>query len=172
MLVKFKDSPATFRGKPSRKHLNSLHGAAAAEFVAALPTKAQASLERVQGQVLRAHPSIGLLRVKLPAQISVGQAIDTSLPQRGGGVCRAQCPDHTAGHTPNDPLFANQWGFLNNGTAGTAGADIKALDAWGIITGGNNAIVAVIDSGVDYYHEDLAFNMWINTGEIPGNNHR
>ena len=77
VLVKFKDSPATFRGKPSRKHLHSLHGAAAAEFVAALPTKAQASLERVQGQVVRAHPSIGLLRVKLPAQVSVGQAIDT-----------------------------------------------------------------------------------------------
>ena len=77
VLVKFKESPATFRGKPSRKHLNSLHGAAAAEFVAALPTKAQASLERVQGQVVRAHPSIGLLRVKLPAQASVSQAIDT-----------------------------------------------------------------------------------------------
>ena len=41
VLVKFKNSPATFRGKPSRKHLDSLHGAAAAEFVAALPTKAR-----------------------------------------------------------------------------------------------------------------------------------
>jgi subtilisin family serine protease len=38
---------------------------------------------------------------------------------------------------------------------------------------GNDAsdqIVAVIDSGVDYNHEDLAENIWINTSEIPGNN--
>jgi len=77
VLVKFKNSPATFRGKPSRQHLHSLNGAAAAEFAAALPTKAQAALERVQGQVVRAHPSIGVLKVKLPAQASVSQTIDT-----------------------------------------------------------------------------------------------
>jgi len=171
VLVKFKESPATFRGRPSREHLRSVHGAAAAEFVAALPTRAQASLERVQGQVVRAHPHIGLVRVKLPAQVSVGQAIDSLY--RSGAVEYAEpnallIPQSI--DPPNDPLFANQWGLFNNGTAGTAGADIKALEAWGIITGGNNAIVVVIDSGVDYYHEELAVNMWINTGEIPGNN--
>jgi subtilisin family serine protease len=170
VLVKFKESPATFRGKPSRKHLNSLHGAAAAEFAAALPAKAQASLEKVQGQVVRAHPSIGLLRVKLPAQVSVGQAIDTLY--RSGAVEYAEpnaliIPQSI--DPPNDPLFANQWGLFNNGATGTAGADIKALEAWGTITGGNNAIVAVIDSGVDYTHEDLALNMWVNPGEIPLN---
>ena len=30
-------------------------------------------------------------------------------------------------------------------------------------------VVAIIDSGVDIYHEDLADNIWINPGEIPGN---
>ena len=70
---------------------------------------------------------------------------------------------------PDDPLFVNQWNLFNDGGAGTEGADIKALDAWGITVGGNNAIVAVIDSGVDYYHEDLAANMWINAGETAGN---
>ena len=34
----------------------------------------------------------------------------------------------------------------------------------------SSVIVAVIDTGVDYKHEDLAANMWINTHEIPGNN--
>ncbi len=29
--------------------------------------------------------------------------------------------------------------------------------------------MAVIDTGVDYIHQDLAANMWMNTGEIPGN---
>ena len=164
VLVKFKDSPATFRGKPSRKHLNTLHGAAAAEFVAALPTRAQASLERVQGQVVRAHPSIGLLRVKLPAQISVGQAIDTLY--RSGAVEYAE-PNvqiRLQG-TPDDPQFPSQWGLHNNGSTGTAGADIKAPEAWDIITGGNSTIVAVVDTGVDYLHEDLSANMWVNIAD-------
>lgn len=34
---------------------------------------------------------------------------------------------------------------------------------------GQDVVVAVIDTGVDYTHRDLAANMWVNTGEIPGN---
>ena len=79
-----------------------MHGAAAAEFVAALPTKAQAALERVQGQVVRAHPNIGVLRVKLPAQVSVGQAIDTLY--RSGTVEYAEPNGLIKPQgTPNDP---------------------------------------------------------------------
>jgi len=163
VLVKFKESPDTFRGKPSREHFHSLHGAAAAEFAAALPAKAQDALERVQGRVLRAHPCIGVLRVKLPAQVSVGQAIETLY--RSGAVEYAE-PNGVIipQGTPNDPQFASQWGLQT----------IKAPDAWDIVypgnvppPGSNNTIVAVIDTGVDYKHEDLAANMWINTGEIP-----
>ena len=52
---------------------------------------------------------------------------------------------------------------------GDRGADIKALDAWDIIIppGSNNTIVAVIDTGVDYLHEDLAANIGLTPGEIP-----
>lgn len=35
---------------------------------------------------------------------------------------------------------------------------------------GNGIVVAVIDTGVDYNHEDLSNNIWVNTDEIPGNN--
>jgi subtilisin family serine protease/N-acetylneuraminic acid mutarotase len=168
VLVKFKESPAIFRGKPSREHLRSVHGAAAAEFVAALPARAQAALEGVQGQVVRAHPPIGLLRVKLPAQVSVSQAIDTLY--RSGAVEYAEPNALIIPQAiPDDPQFENQWSLENPGNIGTAGADIKALDAWSIVTGGNNAIVAIIDSGVDYGHEDLALNMWVNPGEVPDN---
>ncbi|MEK6861229.1 MAG: S8 family peptidase, partial [Nanoarchaeota archaeon] len=78
---------------------------------------------------------------------------------------------------PNDALFNYQWGLHNTGTIpgipGTSGAndaDIDAPEAWNIETGDNNVVVAVIDSGIDYTHPDLAANIWTNPGEIPNNN--
>ena len=71
---------------------------------------------------------------------------------------------------PNDPKFGSLWGLRNQGqTGGTAGADIDATLAWDLITGSNNVKVAVIDTGMDYTHPDLAANAAINTGEVPGN---
>lgn len=70
---------------------------------------------------------------------------------------------------PNDPLFGELWGMHNTGqSGGTVDADIDAPEAWDAATG-NNVIVAVIDTGVDYTHPDLAANMWINAGEIAAN---
>ncbi|NLX55607.1 MAG: S8 family serine peptidase [Planctomycetaceae bacterium] len=72
---------------------------------------------------------------------------------------------------PNDPLYPWLWGLNNNGTLiGTVpDADIDAAEAWDLYTGSESVVVAVLDSGVDYTHPDLAGNMWINPGEIPGN---
>ncbi len=72
---------------------------------------------------------------------------------------------------PNDENFSNQWALCNTGQAsGSPGIDIDALEAWGIETGDENVVIAVIDSGVDYTHPDLANNIWVNDDEIPGNN--
>ncbi len=74
--------------------------------------------------------------------------------------------------TPNDPDFPLQWGLKNTGQApfyGQSGADIKAADAWGTTTGSSSVIIAVVDTGVDYTHPDLAGNIWTNSGEIPNN---
>lgn len=72
--------------------------------------------------------------------------------------------------TPNDTQYNQQWGLHNTGqTGGLADADIDAPEAWGITTGDSNITVGIIDSGIDYNHEDLVDNIWINSGEIPNN---
>lgn len=60
---------------------------------------------------------------------------------------------------PNDPFYSSQWGL----------PAIRAPQAWERVTSSYATIVAVIDSGVDYTHQDLAANMWRNPREIPGN---
>ena len=47
-----------------------------------------------------------------------------------------------------------------------AGADINIVPAWKLCKGDPSIIVAVVDEGVMYSHEDLAANMWVNSGEI------
>lgn len=71
---------------------------------------------------------------------------------------------------PNDPRFSEQWALSNSGqSSGVTGADISALSAWTMSKGSDSVVVAVIDTGVDYSHPDLAANIWTNSGEIPGN---
>ncbi len=70
---------------------------------------------------------------------------------------------------PDDPRFGDLWGLHNTGQAGgTAGADIKAVDAWDITTGSHDIIIGVIDTGMDYNHPDLIDNRWVNPGSLPG----
>ena len=58
-----------------------------------------------------------------------------------------------------DPDFSKQWGMN----------DIGAKEAWNQTMGSPDMIVAVIDTGVDYTHEDLLPNLWRNSKEIAGN---
>ena len=63
---------------------------------------------------------------------------------------------------PNDPQFDSLWG-LHNTTF--PGSDISAPKAWDWVTGDTQVVVAVIDTGIDYTHPDLADNIWSNTAE-------
>jgi len=73
---------------------------------------------------------------------------------------------------PNDLYFRDQWALRNTGqyAYGTAGADIKATEAWRVSTGSYDTTItiAVLDTGVDYNHTDLALNMWRNLSECNG----
>ena len=67
---------------------------------------------------------------------------------------------------PGDPHFSSQWCHSN---AENPYADMDSPKAWDISTGSTDVVVALIDSGVDYTHPDLAANIWINPGEIADN---
>src|SRR4051794_18114238 len=65
------------------------------------------------------------------------------------------------GHLPNDPAFGAQWELTSDSAMG-------ARSAWGIASAGE-VTVAVIDTGAQLDHPDLAPNLWTNTAEIAGN---
>jgi subtilisin family serine protease len=69
----------------------------------------------------------------------------------------------------NDPLLPDQWHYsFSNQVDGAEGADINLFKAWEITSGSPNVIISVHDEGVDFKHEDLAANMWINVAELNG----
>ena len=61
--------------------------------------------------------------------------------------------------TPNDTYYSHLWGMEK----------IQAPSVWNDSTGDADIIIAVTDTGVQANHSDLVDNMWINTGETPGN---
>ncbi len=64
----------------------------------------------------------------------------------------------TSSSKPSDPQYDKQWALTY----------IQPEKLWAY-TKGEGVVVAVIDTGVDYTHEDLAANIWVNTKEIPNN---
>ena len=73
---------------------------------------------------------------------------------------------------PTDSAYTNGtlWALHNTGqNGGVPGADIGAVPAWDIATGSTNVIVAIIDTGIRYTHQELVGQVWRNPGEIAGN---
>lgn len=79
----------------------------------------------------------------------------------------------TPRYTPNDLEFGNQWALNNTGQTilgsltGTPDADIDAPEAWNTTHGSSSVIVADVDTGVDYTHEDLSSKVWTNSADGP-----
>ena len=73
---------------------------------------------------------------------------------------------------PNDTYFKYQWGLDNPGSKylGKEGNDINVNSVWSEgITGNQETVVAVLDTGIDYEHPDLVENMWHNNiSALPG----
>ena len=99
-------------------------------------------------------PVRGLELVDPEPGVSVSAAVADL--QRMDGVLYAE-PDRVVRQTatPNDPLFSYEWDM-------TA---VRAPEAWDVTTGSAQVPVAVVDTGIDASHPDLAANLWTNPGE-------
>ena len=98
------------------------------------------------------------IRVSLPKGTDVETAIADFTSDASVEAVQPNFYYHLA-VTPDDPQFGSLWGMTK----------ISAPAAWDLQTGSAEIIVAVIDTGIKYTHEDLAQNMWTNPLEIPGN---
>jgi len=72
----------------------------------------------------------------------------------------------TSDTTPNDPRFTEQWNLRNTNQLGdNSNIDINAMQAWNTASESPSVKVAILDTGIDYGHEDLVDNIWQNLGE-------
>jgi subtilisin family serine protease len=111
----------------------------------------------------------GLCLIELPAGMTVEEAL--VIFNERDDILYAQ-PDYVVfaeSTFPDDTYFDDLWGMHNTGQSdGKEDADIDAPEAWDTSIGDDQIIVAVIDTGVDYTHPDLASNMWVNKAEYNG----
>ncbi len=131
-------------------------------------------IDQDEAAALRSHPDVVAVEKNIKLKIMTNFEVhDQVLKNRVAQILEAQgslglfdergtdnpeIPLQQVGGSGSDPLFAQQWGMKDTGVeaawknSGTKGSD--------------QVIVAVLDTGVDYTHEDLTDNMWRNPGEI------
>ena len=97
-----------------------------------------------------------------------GQGSLESLQESGAVEAMESEEDIHLEALPNDPMVSGQ-GWITGGVGLSGGLDIGIAEAWSLVTGSTNVIVAVIDSGIDPEHPDLKTNLWTNPHEVAGN---
>ncbi len=83
-------------------------------------------------------------------------------------IIRVDAPTgSTSASEPTDPYFREQWALHNTGqTGGSVDADIDAPEAWTIEKGHPSVTIAILDTGVNYRHEDLEDNLRMPAGIV------
>ena len=113
---------------------------------------------QIGANVLEEFPDLGWQRVKIPAGLSVNRAISTYKDFADIAEAQPNFYYHLLA-TPNDPQYGTMYGLTK----------LSAPAAWDLWTGSTNTVVAIIDTGINYNHQDLAANMWTNAGETNNN---
>lgn len=130
--------------------------------------RAQQILNSIGGKVSREIPQLGMKVVQLPAganENAMRERLSKLTEVSAASLDRIARP----ALQPNDPLFlTNQWGPSR----------IRAMDAWSLTTGSPSVTIAILDTGVNTSHEDLAskivpgWNVFNNTSNVSdGNGH-
>ena len=123
-------------------------------------------------------------------KVQPGQSVEAAVGSyRGDPAVALAQPNflYRATAIPDDPGYAQQWGLKNTGQTitadntqppgsalayttdnpGTPADDLNVEHAWDHITDCSATVVAVVDSGVNYGHQDLAANMWNGGASFP-----
>ncbi len=114
----------------------------------------------IGAQVKNRFSKIGWDEVSLPTGMSLKDAAEFYKNNSDVEMVEPNYILH-ADAIPNDPRYGELWGMER----------INAAQAWDITTGSTNIVVAVIDTGINFQHEDLADNIWVNPGESGLDSH-
>lgn len=119
--------------------------------------KSKQLCETLGYEVIREIPQINYTVLRVP----YGQVDETARLLRAWKVVEEAYPDraYKKAFEPDDPRYPNQWNL----------ARMNLPPAWDITQGDPNIKIAILDTGVDYNHPDLAANVWTNPGETPNN---
>ena len=99
--------------------------------------------------------------VKIQFSENVDEAIINSMLSSDADIEYVQkSTTYSMDFVPNDSLLADQWALKK----------IKAFDAWDITQGADTVLLAIIDTGIEYFHPDLKNKIYKNPGEIGTDN--
>ncbi len=147
----------------------------------ATPSQIQMTLLSAQAIVKSSWDELDLVHVQFPTAIGRADTLAKTKMLHENSLVEYAEPNlvYHKSVIPNDPLFVSQWGLNNiaqlspypppalDPFAGIFDADIDAPEAWDSVTGDPNTVIAIIDTGTDYSHPDLAANIWRNLNELP-----
>ncbi len=125
----------------------------------ALKLKTDEIANTVEGLTARTYPSFNMAEISLGEDVEVKSAVEILNSKEE--VINAE-PNYLMDFQdiPDDPGYDSLWGMPT----------IDAPEAWGINTGNEEVVVAVVDTGIDYNHPDLENNIWTSEDGHHGYN--